>query len=330
MSAVHRPLLVALHDGTPLPHPERVEALADVRHVGEDDLAAALPGADVLLVGGAGFTRIAQAWPADPALAPRWLHVAATGVEHVLFDALVRDPGLTLTNSRGVYDEAIAEYVLGLILALAKDLPGTLAHQRRRQWRWRESERIGGRAALVAGTGPIGRAIARQLRAAGMRVSGAGRTGRSDDPDFGTVYGSGELPEALAEADYVVLAAPLTPQTRGMIDERALRATKPTARLVNVGRGGLVVQDALVDALRHGRLAGAALDVFEEEPLPENSPLWDLPGVIVSPHMAGDVHGWREAQAGLFLDNLHRYLAGRPLRNVVDKARGYVPADLAP
>ncbi|WP_127932296.1 D-2-hydroxyacid dehydrogenase [Nonomuraea polychroma] len=319
-----RPLLVALHDGTPLPHPERVEALADVRHVGEDGLAGALPGADVLLVGGAGFTGIVRAWPADPALAPRWVHVAATGVEHVLFDALVRDSGLTLTNSRGIYDEAIAEYVLGLILALAKDLPGTLAHQRRREWRWRESERIGGRAVLVAGTGPIGRAIARQLRAAGLRVSGAGRTGRSGDPDFGTVYGGGELLAALGEADYIVLAAPLTPQTRGMIDERALRAMKPTARLVNVGRGGLVVQDALVDALRRGRLAGAALDVFEEEPLPDDSPLWDLPGVIVSPHMAGDVHGWRAAQAELFLDNLRRYLAGRPLRNVVDKERGYV------
>jgi phosphoglycerate dehydrogenase-like enzyme len=319
-----RPLLVALHDGTPLPRPERVEALADVRHVGEDGLAAALPGADVLLVGGAGFTRIASAWP-DAARAPRWVHVAATGVEHVLFDALVRDSGLVLTNARGIYDEAIAEYVLGLILALAKDLPGTLDHQRRREWRWRESERIGGRAALVVGTGPIGRAVARQLRAAGLRVSGAGRAGRSGDPDFGTVYGSAELPAALAEADYVVLAAPLTPQTRGMIDERALRAMRPTARLVNVGRGGLVVQDALVDALGRGRLAGAALDVFEDEPLPGDSPLWDLPGVIVSPHMAGDVHGWREAQAELFLDNLSRYLAGRPLRNVVDKARGYVP-----
>lgn len=122
----------------------------------------------------------------------------------------------------------------------------------------------------------------------------------------------------------MVLVAPLTPDTRGMVDARLLAAMKPTARLINVGRGALVVQDDLTGALRAGRLAGAALDVFEDEPLPASSPLWHLPGVIVSPHMAGDVHGWREAQAELFLDNLRRRLAGRPLRNVVDKRRGYV------
>ncbi|WP_405718761.1 D-2-hydroxyacid dehydrogenase [Streptomyces sp. NBC_01537] len=322
----YRLKLVCLHDGSRIPDAARVavEELADVRWVTEEELAPALSGADALYVGGAAFHGVPAAWPQDPALAPRWVHVAATGVEHVLCDALVRDPGVILTNSQGIYDQPIAEYVLGLVLALAKDLPGTLGHQERRAWRWRETERIGGRTALVVGTGPIGRAVARLLRAVGMGVVGVGRADRADDPDFGTVHGPSDRTAAFAQADYVVLVAPLTPDTRGMVDARLLAAMKPTARLINVGRGALVVQDDLIEALRAGRLAGAALDVFEDEPLPASSPLWHLPGVIVSPHMAGDVHGWREAQAELFLDNLRRHLAGRPLRNVVDKRRGYV------
>jgi phosphoglycerate dehydrogenase-like enzyme len=128
----------------------------------------------------------------------------------------------------------------------------------------------------------------------------------------------------LPEIDYLVLAAPLTEETRGMVDATALAAMKPTARLVNVGRGPLVVQDDLVAALRAEALAGAALDVFVDEPLPADSPLWAMPNVIVSPHMSGDVVGWRSELVALFSDNLARYLAGQPLRNVVDKTRGYV------
>ncbi|WP_449487468.1 NAD(P)-dependent oxidoreductase, partial [Streptomyces griseorubiginosus] len=137
-----------------------------------------------------------------------------------------------------------AEYVLGLILALAKDFPGTWEHQRRREWRPRPSDSITGRTVLVWGTGPIGRAIARLLRAVGMRVSGAGRKPRTDDPDFGTVHGTATLRSALTEADYVVLAAPLTQGTRGMVDAPVLAAMKPGARLINVGRGGLVDEEA--------------------------------------------------------------------------------------
>lgn len=316
--------LVVLHQGILPTGSTRIEELADVVYATADELPRELPGADVLLIGYSPAPAVAAAWPADPAAAPRWVHLASTGVDSVLFPALQRNSGVVLTNSRGIYDEPIAEYVLGLVFAMAKDLPGTLEHQRRREWRHRETERVGGRAALVWGTGPIGQAIARQLRAAGLRVSGAGRTGRSADPHFGTVHGPDQLPAALADADFVVLAAPLTDQTRGMVDEKVLRSMKPTARLINVGRGALVVEDDLVMVLRSGHLAGAALDVLEEEPLTADSPLWDMPGVIVSPHMAGDVHGWRDAQSDLFLDNLRRYLSGRPLRNIVDKQRGYV------
>jgi len=316
--------LVVLHRGILPPNAQAIERVADTVYATEDELPLLLPGADMLFCWHSITPVVAGAWPRDPDLAPGWVHVAAAGVDSLLFPALVDNPHVVLTNSRGVYDQAIAEYVLGLILALAKDFPGTWEHQRRHEWRPRDSERIGGRTVLVWGTGPIGRATAGMLRAVGMRVSGAGRTAREDDPDFGTVHDRASLRGALAEADYVVLAAPLTPATRCMVDASVLAAMKPGARLVNVGRGGLVDEEALIRHLADGRLAGAALDVFGHEPLSAVSPLWDMPGVVVSPHTAGEVTGWRADLAELFLDNLVRRAEGRPLRNVVDKEHGYV------
>jgi phosphoglycerate dehydrogenase-like enzyme len=267
---------------------------------------------------------VPDSWTAPNRL--RWLHVAAAGVDSVLCDEL-RASDVVLTNSRGIFDGPIAEYVLGLILAFAKDLPGALAAQAGRTWRHRETERVAGRTALVIGTGPIGRATGRLLRAAGLKVAGIGRSGRSADPDLGTVYPFGELLRRLPDADFVVAAAPLTGQTAGMIGARALAAMRPSARLINVGRGGLVVTADLVAALRAGQIAGAALDVFETEPLPADSPLWTLPNVVVSPHMSGDAAGWQAALSELFTDNLLRWQAGQPLRNVVEKRLGYVPSD---
>lgn len=298
-----------------------VEAIADVRYVTENGLVEALPGADVLLVWDFRAGALSSAWPVADRL--RWVHAASAGVNHVLTPEVLSSD-VVVTNSRGVFDEPMAEYVLAMVLALAKDLPTTLDRQRERRWHHRETERVGGRRALVAGTGPIGRAIGRKLAAAGMTVTGLGRTPRATDPDLGEVLPMSSLSEILPDMDWVVLAAPLTDETRGMIDAKALAAMKPTARLVNVGRGPLVAQDDLVEALGAGRLAGAALDVFVDEPLTTSSPLWEMPNVIVSPHMSGDVVGWRSELVALFLDNLTRYLDGEPLRNVVDKARGYV------
>lgn len=294
---------------------------AAVRYARPGELSAALPGADVLLVWDFTSDAVRPAWPAADAV--RWVHTASAGVDRVAFPELLASD-VVLTNSRGVFDRPMAEYVLATVLALAKDLPTTLRLQESHTWRHRESERITGRTALVVGSGPIGRAIARLLTAVGMRVRLVGRTARLDDPEFGAVHAQDELHSLAADADYLVLAAPLTDQTRGMVDAALLSALPPTARLVNVGRGPLVVTDDLVSALHDGRLAGAALDVFETEPLPEESPLWNAPGVIVSPHMSGDVHGWRDELVTLFVENLDRYSCGRTLHNVVDKARGYV------
>jgi phosphoglycerate dehydrogenase-like enzyme len=316
--------LVVLYRGNRPPATGLIERLADTVYATEEELPYLLPGADALLAWVTITPAIREAWPDNPEKAPRWVHAASAGVDSFLFPALVEDPGVTLTNSSGVYNEPIAEYVLGLILALAKDFPGTWEHQQHREWRPHQSATISGRTALVWGTGPIGRAIARLLRAAGMQVCGAGRRARTDHPDLATVHGPDTLRAALAEADYVVLAAPLTPDTRGMVDAPVLAAMKPGARLVNVGRGALVDEKALIDHLAAGHLAGAALDVFDQEPLPAESPLWDMPGVIVSPHMAGETTSEREGLIELFLDNLTRRAEGLPLRNVVDKRRGYV------
>lgn len=322
--------LVVLYRGNRPPATGLIERLADTVYATEEELPYLLPGADALLAWVTITPAIREAWPDNPEKAPRWVHAASAGVDSFLFPALVDDPGVVLTNARGVYDEPTAEYVLGLILALAKDFPGMWEHQRRREWRPRLSDGITGRTVLVWGTGPIGRAIARLLGAVGMRVCGAGRKARTDDPDFGTVHGSTTLTSALGEADYVVLAAPLTKSTRGMVDASVLAAMKPGARLINVGRGGLVDEEALIDHLAAGRLAGAALDVFGQEPLPARSPLWDMPGVMISPHTAGETTSEREALVEVFLDNLTRHIEGRPLRNVVDKRRGYVVDETRP
>ncbi|MGI5127624.1 D-2-hydroxyacid dehydrogenase [Pseudonocardia sp. CA-107938] len=304
----HDPQVTVLH-GDHLP--DGLD-LGDARFADSaESLVAALPGSEVLLVWDFLSDAVRDAWPAADTSALRWVHTASAGVDRLTFPGLV-DAGITVTNSRGVFDVPIAEYVLGLVLAQAKDLARTLALQGGREWRHRETERVAGRRAVVVGGGPIGAAIAGHLRAVGMQVD---VVGRREFPD---------LPQLLPQAAWLVLAVPLTEATRGMLDAAALALLPPQARVVNVGRGALVVEDDLVAALREGRIAGAALDVFATEPLPASSPLWELPGVIVSPHMSGDVAGWRAELAEIFAANLARYRAGEPLANVVDMQLGYV------
>ncbi|HJS26534.1 MAG TPA: D-2-hydroxyacid dehydrogenase [Actinomycetota bacterium] len=286
-------------------------------------LAAALPGSDVLFAWRPRGTMLSEAWEHAGDL--RWIQSASAGVDALLFPELVRSH-VVVTNARGVFDDAIAEYVLGVILLFSKGLAGVLEAQRRREWRHRETERLEHKRVLVAGAGPIGRAIARGCAAMGMQVRGVGRTARPRDGEFGRVFAAEDLAEAAGWADYVVNALPATAETRRRFDAAVFAAMSPGARFINVGRGSTVDEGALIRALEQGRIGGAALDVFEEEPLPAESPLWAMPNVVVSPHMAGDFAGWRESAVELFVGNLERYLTGRPLQNVVDKDRGYVPS----
>ena len=305
-----------------VPGIEAVEADATFRCASDlDALREALPGAEVLLGWNFAADDIARAF--DRADRLRWIQWAGAGVDAALFPALVQSE-VTLTNVRGVFDQAMAEYTLGMILAFAKDFRGTDTLQRERKWMHRLTEPVAGTKALVVGAGSIGRAIARTLRGAGIEVEGVGRTARAGDPDFGRVHGNEDLDRALGSADWVVLIAPLTEQTRGLFDAARFAAMKPTARFFNLGRGALVDEPAMIGALENGVIAGAGLDVFVEEPLPASSPLWAMENVLVSPHMSGDFHGHKKAMAKVFIENFRRYRAGEPLMNVVDKGLGFV------
>jgi phosphoglycerate dehydrogenase-like enzyme len=230
-----------------------------------------------------------------------------------------------VTNAHGVFDRPIAEYVLGAVIAYAKDSCNSLDLQRRHHWQHRETRQVTDARALVVGTGGIGREIARLLRAAGMEVRGAGRRARADDPDFGEVVASADLSATVGWCDHLILAAPLTEATRGLVDAAVLGAMKPDTHLVNVARGPLVDEAALLEALTKGRIGGATLDVFTVEPLPAEHPLWDAPNVIITAHMSGDVVGWRDTLAAQYAENVRRWLTGEPLLNVVDKKLGYLP-----
>jgi phosphoglycerate dehydrogenase-like enzyme len=229
-----------------------------------------------------------------------------------------------VTNCRGVFDVTMPEYVLALVLALAKDLPGTLTAQAAHRWQHRPLDAVQGSRALVVGAGSIGRATARLLERVGMRVRLVARRARPAGPGSPQVLGVDDLERLLPESEWLVLALPLNDGTRGLVGAHELALLPSGARLVNVGRGRTVDEASLIEALRSGHLGGAALDVFADEPLPADHPLWDLPNVIVSPHIGGDVHGWMAWFTRAFLENLERYREGRPLANVIDKRLGYV------
>ncbi|MGY0489542.1 D-2-hydroxyacid dehydrogenase [Streptomyces sp. WG-D5] len=301
---------------------EEVADHAELVCIPEDRLAAELPDADALLVWEFGTEALPAAWPERGG--PRWVHTASAGVDRLMFPAL-RESDAILTNSRGVFEQPIAEYVAGQIIALAKDFAGTYDRQRQKVWQHRVTQRVWGTRAVVLGGGPIGRAVVRTLRALGIDTELVGRTRRDDDPEIGTVHAFDALDELLARADWVVCAAPLTEQTQDLFDATTFGRMKRGARFVNVGRGPMVVEKDLLSALEEGQLGGAALDVFRQEPLPADHPLWDAPNLLVSPHMSADTDTWLDDLAEVFADNFARWRAGRPLRNVVDKELGYVP-----
>ena len=302
------------------PHLEAVEARAAVRYTDADGLAASLDGAGALFLWDFFSSAVRDVWPQAQRL--EWIHVAAAGIDTLMFDELA-ESDVVVTNAKGVFDRPIAEFVLASILAVVKDVHRSHDLQATRTWQHRETRTVAGSTALGVGTGSIGREIARLLRAIGMDVRGAGRTARSSDPDFGTVVASAELADHVAWADHVVVVAPLTDATRNLVDERVLAAMKPSAHLINVGRGPIVDESALVAALEAGGIAAATLDVFQTEPLPDDHPLWTTRGVVITPHMSGDAEGWTDTLARQFADNALRWLDGEPLENVVDKKLGF-------
>jgi len=256
----------------------------------------------------------------------RWLQEWGAGVDWLLRYPEAAGQDFTLTNASGVHAIPISEQIISYLLAFARQLPQAVRAQERRAWQSPgrgQLFELAGKTMLLIGVGAIGARTAAIAAALGMRVLGIRRRPAGDLPGVEAMYGSDRLHDLLPEADCVVLTIPLSHETEGMIGERELRAMKPTSYLINIGRGGTIQEPALVRALREGWIAGAALDVFEQEPLPERSPLWALDNVIVTAHYAGLTPAYDERALAIFLDNLARYRAGEPLRNVVDKAAGY-------
>jgi D-2-hydroxyacid dehydrogenase (NADP+) len=279
-------------------------------------------------------TNIFVGWslrPSQFAAAPKlhWLHSTAAGVGQLMYPEL-RASGIAVTNASGVHTIPIAEHVLGLLLALARRFPSSFRHQAARHWGqqdiWNEPVRpreLRGATLVLVGLGAIGREVARLARALGMQVIAVTRSG-SPAPDLADrVAPATELDSTLARADFVVLAAPETPETRHLMNAARLAHMQPSAYLVNVARGSLIDENALVAALKENRIAGAALDVAGEEPLPESSPLWTLENCFLTPHLSGASDALWERQAELLLDNLDRWFSGRELRNRVHLGRGY-------
>jgi phosphoglycerate dehydrogenase-like enzyme len=264
-----------------------------------------------------------------------WVHSATSGVERALTPA-ARDRDVLVTNARGVFSRPIAEHVLLMILAVSRHLPELLELQRERTWQPLEGRELRELTIGIVGYGSLGRSVASLASAFGARVialrrrpEGAAAAGTDEEDGFpfkprvDQVFGPDRLHELLAASDIVVLAAPLTPETEGMIDEAAIGAMKRDAWLINVARGRLVDDTALVRALRDNRIGGAALDTFRDEPLPPGSPYWELPNVILTPHTAWSSARVLDRSIDLFCDNLVRFSRGEPLRNVVDPAAGY-------
>ncbi len=253
----------------------------------------------------------------------RWIHSVSVGVESLLTPC-VRLRGLTVTNGRGVFDRPIAEYVLTMMLAICRRLPGLLELQRERTWQPLEARELGQLTIGLLGLGGIGSEVARLVRPFGARVVAIRRHPESAPIEGVEVLGGLEaLSPLLSVSDLVVLALPLTAETEVLINDESLAAAKPGAWLINVARGGLVDERALLIALRSGPLGGAVLDTFHDEPLAETSPFYRLANCIVTPHTS-----WSSAQAldrtmDVFCDNLRRYCAGEPLKHVVDPALGY-------
>jgi phosphoglycerate dehydrogenase-like enzyme len=280
------------------------------------------PPADVVLDCWSGPRRVAGVVARVPELS--WFHSRAAGLEGVLVPELLASPA-TLTNGRGAFSRSLAEFALAALLFFVKDLRRLLESQASRTWDPFDMEMLQGRALGIVGYGDIGRATAALVRPLGLRILALRRRPElsHEDPLVDEVLPVERLHELMSRSDDVLVAAPLTPDTRGLVDAGALAAMKPTAILVNVGRGAVVDEAALVAALREKRIRGAALDVFETEPLPARHPFWTLPSVLLSPHCADHVPGWIEDGTRVFLENLDRFLRGEPLLNVVDKTRGY-------
>jgi D-2-hydroxyacid dehydrogenase (NADP+) len=251
----------------------------------------------------------------------RWIQVMSAGVDR-LPDEMLKSP-ISIVTVSGLHGAPMGEVVLEMMLMLAKDAPACQQMKQSREWKRYTPRLLKGQTVGILGLGHVGREIARLCRAFGMTVAGLRRSDGPAAVEVDRVYPRGELRGLLAESDFVVLALPLTAETRGLIGEAELRCMKPNAYLINVARGAVVDEAALIRALEEKRIAGAGLDVFVREPLPPESPFYGLPTVIFSPHISGEMPDYEARATDIFCENLRRYIAGEPFLHEVDKGKGY-------
>ena len=292
---------------------DRVLAIAD-----EKGLTAAAD-AEVAFSGN-NPRRVRQLLDATPKL--RWYHTVSAGVENMPLPELA-ERGIVLTNNSGSYDIQIAEHLMAFVFAASRQLHRYRDNQRASEWREHRHQELRDATIVVYGMGSIGGEIARLASAVGMRVIGVRRRAGPPEPGVNRVVAADRLADVVGEADYVAIAAPLTTATRGAISRDVIARMKPTAWLMNIARGAIVDEPAMIEALQAKRIAGAALDVFTTEPLPPDSPLWKLENVIITPHHSGSSPRAGERTLALFAENLRRYKAGEPLINRVDYEAGY-------
>jgi phosphoglycerate dehydrogenase-like enzyme len=259
----------------------------------------------------------------------RWIHSTATAVHHLMTPELLASD-IVVTNARDVHGPVVAEHAIALAFALAKRLPQSVRYQQQKHWAqrdlWDEQPRpreLNGATMTIVGLGAIGAPLARLAKSLGMRVVGVREHPERGSEVADAVYGFEKLDEALSAGDFIVLAVPVTPKTRHLMNAERLARLKPDAYLINVGRGVLVDEAALLDALRAKSFGGAALDVTTEEPLPPESPLWEMGNVLITPHIAGLTEKMWERHYQHYTENLRRFLEGQPLLWVVDKGKGY-------
>lgn len=277
---------------------------------------ALAPRADVIFNWSGKRAVLEQVWKMAPRV--RWVHSRSAGLDSILFPELIASP-VPLTNGRGVFSQSLGEFVIGGVLFFAKDFGRMRRSQKEGKWDPFDTIEVSTQTMGIVGYGDIGKAAARRAQAMGMKILALRRR---PDRSKGE-YGWEQKLEMLAECDYVVVAAPLTPETHHMISDAEFAAMKPTAVIINVGRGPIIDEAAMVRALESGRIKGAALDVFEVEPLPADSPLYRLDNVLLSPHSADNTPDWLENAMMFFMQNLERFRSGEPLLNIVDKRSGY-------
>jgi len=252
----------------------------------------------------------------------KWIHSIGAGVDGILTPDVLESKAI-ITSSSGIHREPISEHVLAFMLSFVRSFHIFARQQMRKEWKRYELQELAGKTLGIIGLGEIGSEIAIKAKALGMRVIAVKRTSGEKPTSVDQLWMQDRLKDLLGDSDFVVLSLPLTPETRGFIGEPELRAMKKSAYLINISRGKIVHEAKLIQAIREGWIAGAGLDVFEEEPLPEKSELWQMPNVIITPHVAGSNPQYTARAMAIFEENLQRFLNGKPLTNLVDKKLGY-------